>query len=153
MNWDAIGAIGEIVGATAVVVSLLYLAAQIRTSSRATRASVFQGLHDAFAEFDRLLVSDAELGRLFEAICSGDAALDSADGKRAAELLVQLFNKYELFFILNRERMLAHDVAEAMGVIVGRKVREPGVAAWWKTNQFRYSKEFVEWANQLDVRL
>ena len=30
MNWDAIGAVGEIVGAFAVVVSLIYLALQIR---------------------------------------------------------------------------------------------------------------------------
>jgi len=33
MNWDAIGAIGEIVGALAVVLSLIYLATQIRASN------------------------------------------------------------------------------------------------------------------------
>ncbi len=32
MNWDAIGAIAEIVGATAVVVTLYYLAMQVRES-------------------------------------------------------------------------------------------------------------------------
>ena len=32
MNWDAISAVGEIVGAVAVVVTLVYLAAQIRQS-------------------------------------------------------------------------------------------------------------------------
>jgi hypothetical protein len=39
MPWDAIGAIGEIVGAAAVVISLLYLASQIRASSREAKAS------------------------------------------------------------------------------------------------------------------
>ncbi|NQV69442.1 MAG: hypothetical protein HQ498_05390 [Pseudohongiella sp.] len=34
MNWDAIGAVGEIAGAIAVVVSLIYLASQIRQSNR-----------------------------------------------------------------------------------------------------------------------
>ena len=34
MNWDAIGAVGEIVGAIAVVVSLLYVAGQIRQNNR-----------------------------------------------------------------------------------------------------------------------
>lgn len=34
MNWDAIGAIGEVVGALAVVISLVYLALQIRQNSR-----------------------------------------------------------------------------------------------------------------------
>ena len=30
MNWEAIGALGEMIGAVAVVVSLVYLAVQIR---------------------------------------------------------------------------------------------------------------------------
>ena len=34
MNWDALGAIGEIVGAVAVVATLLYLALQIKQNTR-----------------------------------------------------------------------------------------------------------------------
>lgn len=34
MDWNAIGAIGEIAGAAAVVISLVYLASQIRVSNR-----------------------------------------------------------------------------------------------------------------------
>ena len=33
MDWDAIGALGETVAAVAVVVSLIYLAAQVRSST------------------------------------------------------------------------------------------------------------------------
>ena len=43
MNWDAIGAIGEIIGAIAVVATLGYLATQIRQSRKATLADVYQG--------------------------------------------------------------------------------------------------------------
>ncbi len=34
MNWDAIGAVGEIVGAAGVILSLVYLAAQIRHNTK-----------------------------------------------------------------------------------------------------------------------
>jgi len=34
MNWDALGAIGEIIGAAAVLVTLFYLAAQIKMQNR-----------------------------------------------------------------------------------------------------------------------
>jgi hypothetical protein len=30
MDWDAIGAVGEIIGATAVFITLIYLAMQVR---------------------------------------------------------------------------------------------------------------------------
>ena len=43
MNWDAIGATGEIIGAAAVVISLLYLGFQIRGQ---TRQAKFAAAHD-----------------------------------------------------------------------------------------------------------
>lgn len=42
MNWEAIGALGEIAGAVAVIVTLLYLAKQIRQNSKSLdRANEF----------------------------------------------------------------------------------------------------------------
>ena len=47
MNWDAIGAIGEIVGALAVLATLIYLAIQVRQNSVLQRAQTHQQLaHD-----------------------------------------------------------------------------------------------------------
>jgi hypothetical protein len=39
MNWDAIGAVGEIVGALAVFLTLVYLAGQINQNTKAVRAT------------------------------------------------------------------------------------------------------------------
>ena len=44
MNWEAVGAISELVGAIAVLVSLLYLANQIRRSTATTRVQTVQHL-------------------------------------------------------------------------------------------------------------
>ena len=45
MNWDAIGAIGEIIGAAGVISTLIYLAIQIRQNTTAmNRATVRQAL-------------------------------------------------------------------------------------------------------------
>lgn len=59
MNWDAIGAIGEIIGATAVVASLVYLAVQIRTQNRESRMSA---MHDISAGYREVLAGMAEAG-------------------------------------------------------------------------------------------
>jgi hypothetical protein len=40
MNWDALGAIGEIIGAVAVVATLIYLAVQIRQNTRHVQAQM-----------------------------------------------------------------------------------------------------------------
>jgi hypothetical protein len=40
MNWDALGATGEIVGALVVVASLIYLSMQVRQNTAAVRSSI-----------------------------------------------------------------------------------------------------------------
>jgi hypothetical protein len=42
MNWEIVGVVAEVVGAAAVVVSLIYLARQVRTSNRLARAEAYR---------------------------------------------------------------------------------------------------------------
>ena len=46
MNWEALGAIGEIVGAVGVIGTLGYLAVQIRHNTRTGAAELRQGFYD-----------------------------------------------------------------------------------------------------------
>jgi hypothetical protein len=48
MNWEALGAIGEIVGAVAVIVTLRYLAVQIRGGCELERLASSWRLADGF---------------------------------------------------------------------------------------------------------
>ena len=46
MNWDAIGAIGETLSAIAVLITVGYLAVQIRQSTRAMKTSALRSVQD-----------------------------------------------------------------------------------------------------------
>jgi hypothetical protein len=41
MNWEAIGAVGELLGAAGVIITLTYLAIQIRLNSHQLERSIF----------------------------------------------------------------------------------------------------------------
>ncbi len=61
MNWEALGAIGEIFGALAVLATLLYLATQIKQTNEISR---FGTAKEVMAKFDLLndrVVADASL--------------------------------------------------------------------------------------------
>jgi hypothetical protein len=49
MNWDALGAIGELIGAIAVFVTLVYLAIQLRQNTKALKSATFQNVSSAMA--------------------------------------------------------------------------------------------------------
>ena len=65
MNWDALGAIGEIVGATAVAISVIYLAVQIRKQTVESRLSATRDLSDKRSGFMKVLVSDEDLSQIW----------------------------------------------------------------------------------------
>ena len=61
MNWEAVGAFGEILGAIAVLVTLVYLAAQIRQSNELSRFNAAKELVNQFNDLNRLIATDTSL--------------------------------------------------------------------------------------------
>ena len=79
MNWDAIGAIAEVIGAAAVLGSLLYLANQIRQGTEVARSVARQGIAEtAIAELSSV-VENAELAELLFRKISGEDVEDHED--------------------------------------------------------------------------
>lgn len=64
MNWDAIGAIGEVVGAIAVVATIGYLAVQTRQANRLARANAVLSLQSEMREHRGSVVFDSDLTRI-----------------------------------------------------------------------------------------
>ena len=61
MNWDALGAVGEIAGAIAVVITLFYLAVQTKRNTAAVSTESARAAETAMSEFNRDLARDPEL--------------------------------------------------------------------------------------------
>jgi hypothetical protein len=55
MNWDAIGSIAEVVGALAVLITLIYLAVQTRDNVKVTRSRAIWDAQGSFVEVNELL--------------------------------------------------------------------------------------------------
>ena len=65
MDITTLAAWGEFLGGIAVVVSLVYLASQIRQNSKLLRASTASATSATNADFSSLIVQDSEVARIF----------------------------------------------------------------------------------------
>ncbi len=63
--WDALGALGETLGALAVFITLAYLARQVRAQNKASQISSFDRAMEGFNELNILLGSQKELFRIY----------------------------------------------------------------------------------------
>ena len=61
MNWDAIGAIGQLLGSVAVLVTLWYLAVQVRDARDEARRAIIQRRSDGVRENLMAIATDARL--------------------------------------------------------------------------------------------
>lgn len=61
MNWDMVGAIGEVLGALLVAATLIYLIIQVRQNSASINATTNQANISAFNHLNAMLASNPEL--------------------------------------------------------------------------------------------
>ena len=113
MNWDAIGAIGEIVGAGAVVVSLVYLAFQIRAQNKEARIAA---MHDISAGYRDTLstVSNREIAGLVDKAIDGYERLTRSESLQLIATVVRFFRVWEEAYLQYEAGRLDQRVWEPM---------------------------------------
>ena len=97
MNWDAIGAIGEIAGAVAVFGSLVYLAIQIKGQNIESQATVTNSLSEQWLEFMKGVSGDEKLANIWREGLSNFSDLNDSDKTRFAAMLGQFMQIGESF--------------------------------------------------------
>ena len=61
MNWEALAAIGEILGATAVLVTIAYLAVQVRQNTASVATATWESVLTGFNEINVAVANNPEL--------------------------------------------------------------------------------------------
>ena len=79
MNWEAIGAVAEFVGAVAVVITLIYLISQLRQNTKALRSSSYGSIHQQEDNFLADMARDPNLARLEAKAALGLENLDESE--------------------------------------------------------------------------
>jgi hypothetical protein len=72
MTWEAWAAIGQLIGAAAVIASLIFVGIQIRQSVRASKATAFQGLVSSIIEVNIAHISNPGLLEIIDRAGKGE---------------------------------------------------------------------------------
>ena len=85
MSWDAIGAVGEVLGAVAVIATLLYLARQIGQTNRIAKASGSRELQQKYADFYTLVATNSDIKGLVTRLRDPDYIVQSEEEEEQIE--------------------------------------------------------------------
>jgi hypothetical protein len=73
LDWNAIGAVGEVIGAAGVIFSLIYLATQIRSSSKQANADAIYNLQKGQSDVMEAFATDPDLAKVLGKLKCGDS--------------------------------------------------------------------------------
>ena len=140
MNWDAIGAIAELLGAIGVIASLMYLARQIRDGQRALRASSYQQFRQDIFQSMNQGMNDPQTARAIRSGMANFAELDEEDAHLFTFWIHGAMHSYDNAYYQFRMGMLDDERWEMHRAdVAGLFTRNPGVAQWWRQTRGRRS--------------
>ena len=131
MDWEAIGAIGEIVGAAAVVATLGYLAVQIGQNTERERLAQEFLSNQYFNELRMLVASDSELAGIEMRGVADLSSLTPLERHRFDELMVSWVWAMQKAYRQMETMKLATDFSEGVSHIIRRRFDGPGFSNWW----------------------
>ena len=152
MNWDAVGAIAESVGAVGVVASLVYLALQVRQNTQQVRLSRFQeassSLQDGFAP----IYNPGNPAIWYK----GQFKPDELDEQEA--YIFRMFMERQLYNVQNIIYQHEHGLIDeavfesTMSLMQKLLIDSPGGSSYWEEHRHMYTAAMRAAVVRMDCR-
>jgi hypothetical protein len=144
MDWNAIGAVGEILGAIAVVATLFYLTKQIHQSTKVARANLSKDLFLTSREAIWDLAANPELTEIFAEI----RGYEDLDETRRTMFFQSFFRLYEVVFTLHREGLVDDGIYESYLTMIRVFAASKHFDAYWSVTRRQFHSEFRAYVDE-----
>ncbi|MFT4582200.1 MAG: hypothetical protein ACI915_000051 [Gammaproteobacteria bacterium] len=146
MNWDALGAIAELVGAIAVVATLFYLAAQIKQNGRMVRSTIRE---QRFGANQSLLVKMADEAELYTKLEKQEKLTD-IELTRASLLIRASFRLWESSEYQYRNRVLEAEEWRGLRESIRNRIGASSYhRQFWADHKSEFSEHFQNCVTEL----
>ena len=125
LSWDALGAIGEVVGAAGVLVTLVFLLNQLRQNTRALRAEGFRSAAQMIHAPTTLMIQDPEMTDIYARGNVNFEALDRIEQDRYHYLLTQRMHAIEMIAHYHGAGLAGDSLLESGRKIIVRLSAKP----------------------------
>ena len=131
MNWDAIGAVAELLGAIGVILSLVYVAIQVKASTRASMVESKLRVSDKKLDFHDMLIANPELNDLMIRGRKGTENLAKDEWLQFANLCMKAGWHLSASFFLHRQGAIGDDDFHEVEIVGKYWTSSRGFQQWW----------------------
>ncbi len=148
MNWEALGAIAETIGAIGVIGSLLYLALQIRQGNRDASVQAHQGIGQEYTAHSAIVTSEAHSTAFLKGLNSY-TSLEPEERLKFDYCIAGYINLAEHAMLLSGTGKAATVPDMYEQYVSKRLFSYPGVKDWWDHgDKAGFSSETQAWVDE-----
>ena len=141
MNWEMISAIGQMLGAIGVIISLVYLAIQIRGQKKESRSAAMNALVSHFSDLMRSQVENPDLCALWLRGLHSFDELDGPSKLRLGSHLGRQIRAADSLYLHFLDGTLDPRLWRGFERTIADVAAYPGFQKWWPTRKHWYSDE------------
>lgn len=142
MTLQDFASIGDLVGAVGVIVSLIYVATQVRQNTAALRASAITRVTDRTADSMGMVATDAELAKLLGKGVTGDSPLEPDERIRFELLMGMWFTHWQGMHRQISVGAIDEELFNAWLPVIAFYARNPRVSDWLGSSRSALTPEF-----------
>jgi hypothetical protein len=148
VNWEVIGAVAELAGSVGVILTLVYVATQIKQANVGMRVSAKQEMSRQYGEFADQIIEDVDLAELFLAGNEGEE-LDRIQRLRYFTMMEKATWQFSSMYFQQQHQALPAEEWHQTKVLIQRTCISVGYRKWWSINRPRYELDFVAFIDNL----
>ncbi len=140
-----LGNYGEFVGSIAIVITLIYLAIQVRQNTRMMRASIRQARSDSVVHLYSLGAT-SELAEIIQKENSGEA-LTVLEEERMTMWNICIWRQQQTIFFQAQDGLLDVQTGDEQSAIVRTLMQYPSARRFWADQKSSFDSRFVAWVD------
>lgn len=149
MNWEAIAAVAEAVGATGVIATLAYLGLQVRQNTRAIHVQTYESFVAQFRNWNEPMRSDPEMTQLWSTMLDGIELISPEEREHAVHVLYDFVRLAETLHYQYRKGMVEESMWSGWETIYRAYLTAPGARWYFNERRDFFCPEFREWVDRL----
>ena len=150
---EDLGNIGDFLGGITVIVTLLYLAYQVRQNTKSTHSASYQAIVSNMSTFSRELAYVSERSEIFSMGMMQPEDLTLSERTRFYLLMTSYFRNFENIYFQYSSNAIPDDVWDGWAYRIASSMKTPGCLLWWQQDQRVFSSRFRKYINEeaLDI--
>jgi len=142
MTLQSLAYIGEIIGAVVVVLSLVYLAVQVRQNTEAQRTENYAHALERLATFQSMLSTGSEISIIFSKGLADSSNLTAQEKLRFNWSMYEAFGAFEFMFHAARKKSIDEEIWSRWSKAIAWYLTFPGVHKWWIIRPLPFTDSF-----------